>query len=375
MHKHLLRLTPLRFVAALFVVIFHYGGGVPPFDAPWSLPLAESGSQAVSFFFCLSGFIMATVYGGSHVSAREYWMARIARIYPVYLLCAVITYLFNHGSFKAIILQLSLLQSWVPHYPLTINAPGWSLSVEAFFYAIFPLLIVRFYRLGIARVTVAVGLFWILTQFIVSYCHSHFYGGYPSISHDLLFYFPLMHLSEFLVGMLASMAFSRVSQRVSETHRFGIGIIVFLSGIGLTSLVSEVASLFQFAIVVEDGYIVPIFAGIIWLVASLPTAWSWPLESRLLVTLGEASYALYLLQYPARLFFDRFIFPRFTAMGQTSHFYFFVAMLVVISVLVYRYFERPLRSLVRRRANLAGRGLASDHRRSPSGESLSVDSR
>ena len=177
------------------------------------------------------------------------------------------------------------------------------------------------------------------------------------------------------MGMLASMAFSRVSQRVSETHRFGIGIIVFLSGIGLTSLVSEVASLFQFAIVVEDGYIVPIFAGIIWLVASLPTAWSWPLESRLLVTLGEASYALYLLQYPARLFFDRFIFPRFTAMGQTSHFYFFVAMLVVISVLVYRYFERPLRSLVRRRANLAGRGLASDHRRSPSGESLSVDSR
>src|SRR4051812_5074832 len=89
MHRHLLPLTPLRFIAAMSVVIFHFWRGVFPFDTAWPLVFAKNGNLAVSFFYCLSGFIMAAIYRGSTVPPMEYWMARIARLYPVYFLIAL----------------------------------------------------------------------------------------------------------------------------------------------------------------------------------------------------------------------------------------------------------------------------------------------
>ena len=140
MHDHLRRLTPLRFVAAILVVLYHRGETVPPFDLPWIHAVIAQSNVAVSFFFCLSGFIMATVYRDG-VDARAYWIARFARIYPVYALalaaCLVTGPDITAGQYG---LDSVLLQAWVPGWAMTVNPPGWSLSVEVLFYALFPVL-------------------------------------------------------------------------------------------------------------------------------------------------------------------------------------------------------------------------------------------
>lgn len=67
-------------MAALVVVAHHAKGYLLPesFIAP--------ASEAVSFFFVLSGFILTYVYHKRTYSFRGYCLARIARILPVSLL-------------------------------------------------------------------------------------------------------------------------------------------------------------------------------------------------------------------------------------------------------------------------------------------------
>src|ERR1700692_2558742 len=80
-------LNGLRFLAALAVVIFHYA---PRVDVYHQVPgfirnLINEGPAAVSFFFILSGFVLAHrhLYGNSRVqSAPAFYRARFARLYP-----------------------------------------------------------------------------------------------------------------------------------------------------------------------------------------------------------------------------------------------------------------------------------------------------
>ncbi|QCP54394.1 acyltransferase [Trinickia violacea] len=346
MHKHLERLTPLRFVAALFVVLFHFGRGVPPFNFPVINGVVLNGNNAVSFFYCLSGFIMATVYAGSDVSARSYWIARFARIYPVYLVCLLATYYLLGGTLTDLALTSALIQTWIPGSALAINTPGWSLSVEVFFYVLFPFL--STHVLSVSRKTLVdyTAALWICTQVITFVARTYFYGGYPSISHDLIFYFPLMHLNEFMIGIVTAVLFMDRARRGSS-QMFASGIIALLAGIGLTTLVGGIAERFPLWVAPSNGLMAPEFAGIIWLVASLPNGIGRALESRALILLGESSYALYLMQEPLHIFFDRHLVPIMPDASATAKLFAFIALLVACSIAIYVIFEKPMRSLIK----------------------------
>jgi len=145
------QITFTRFVAALTVVFFHYGQQVFPASVPFLHDNIIAGPIAVGYFYVLSGFIMAIAYYRPEsdfsdiepINRRKYWIARVARIYPVYILALLIIVA---AKYKTVIdqpellpLHLTMLQAWIPGYPITLNTPGWSLSVEAFFYLCFPL--------------------------------------------------------------------------------------------------------------------------------------------------------------------------------------------------------------------------------------------
>src|SRR5271170_3660833 len=152
-------LTTLRFLAALHVVLFHMRViGILP-GGPWGYQnFASIGYIGVNLFFVLSGFILVYTYANSAVTPWRFWQARFARIYPAYLLSLVVSAPFFFFSLRhldipflawskqhvaaACILTVSLLQSWFPQAALTWNAVCWTLSVEAFFYLAFPLLLV-----------------------------------------------------------------------------------------------------------------------------------------------------------------------------------------------------------------------------------------
>ena len=143
--RNLPRLTSLRFFAAFAVFLFH----VDRLGIGWGLAkLFEWGYTGVTFFFVLSGFVLAWSFG-PHVSARTFWRRRVARIVPVYVvvtLVAVPLLAPMADSFRPGVLVADLLgvQAWSPDTTVVygLNKASWSLSVEMFFYAVFPLVAV-----------------------------------------------------------------------------------------------------------------------------------------------------------------------------------------------------------------------------------------
>lgn len=143
-------LTGLRWWAAFLVFTFHMGV-YAPIPGPLSAVFAQ-GYFGVTFFFVLSGFVL-TWSASSAVSQSTFYWRRVARIYPshiVALLLAIPVFYdlgFGHDAawvrpFDLGILSLSLIliQGWwlVPAILFSGNPAAWTLTCEAFFYAIYP---------------------------------------------------------------------------------------------------------------------------------------------------------------------------------------------------------------------------------------------
>src|SRR4029077_1716836 len=74
---------------------------------------------------------------------------------------------FEVAHFKlAAVLEILLLQSWVPPAALSWNSVGWSLSVEAFFYLLFPLLVLRYGRFSRNQLFAIIAVCWLASNLI-----------------------------------------------------------------------------------------------------------------------------------------------------------------------------------------------------------------
>lgn len=305
-------LTTIRFFAALQVVLFHMRVTGMLAGGPWWYQnFASIGYVGVNCFFVLSGFILVYTYAGTIPKARRFWQARFARIYPAYAFSLAVSapfffYAVRHLDLPmfawskehfvaASLLTISLLQSWIPGAALTWNPVCWSLSVEAFFYLVFPLLLVWTKGL-VSRGLLAGVVVWSLVSltFSVLYIVVHPDGidkiSSPEITlfwKNVLSFNPLVRLPEFLVGMFAGRLFlAREADHKSGTPLILCGAVTVST---LTVLVGKIPNP-----LISAGFLSPAFAAIIYGLARQPR-WSCFLGCRGLVLLGEASYSLYLL--------------------------------------------------------------------------------
>ncbi|WP_432536410.1 acyltransferase family protein [Kineococcus arenarius] len=147
-------LTSLRFVAALLVFTFHLSlnhafTGTGPVSEHESINafrfIAQNGGWfGVSFFFVLSGFVLAWS-ARPYDTLRGFWGRRLVKIYPNHLVTFLIALaLFGTAGASAneAAANLLLLHAWIPDDSafFSINHPSWSLSAEVLFYLAFPLL-------------------------------------------------------------------------------------------------------------------------------------------------------------------------------------------------------------------------------------------
>ena len=166
-------LTGLRTLLALFIVLYHFTPG--GLEHTWRLgahtlhvtlyPVVDTGYVFVSFFFLISGYILAYNYLDrlDRISLVDFWVARLSRLYPVYLfalllfseMLAVEWHARPHGDFwlGTAASLLLLLQGWFPNLATFWNTVAWTLSCEITLYAIFPWLL----RRRLARLTSAAG--------------------------------------------------------------------------------------------------------------------------------------------------------------------------------------------------------------------------
>jgi peptidoglycan/LPS O-acetylase OafA/YrhL len=298
-------LTAVRFFAAIYVVLFHFSGRVIPF---WNH--IGSGYLGVDLFFVLSGFILMYNYADKATSQitfyRLFLSARIARIYPAFILAfilaapAVISFaLSRHSPAEAWaktavagVATLSLVHAWFPRLASFWNFPSWSVSGEMFFYLCFPLLAVWLKRfderrsllLALACVLPAPGLL----AFAIAK------AGLPSLNvpQSTLEFIPILRLSQFVMGMAVGRIF------LLRQHRPRLGLIWGI----LATLLAACTAVFMRAIPHFPGIFLstPVFALLIYALARCerPSIKVEPYALGGLVLLGDASYSIYILQWP-----------------------------------------------------------------------------
>lgn len=352
-------LTGVRFLAAFYVVLFH---GLPWLQQKIAIPrviraFLANGYLAVDLFFILSGFILAYTYHGQiagRSNRMRFWEARIARIYPVYFLSLILALPFEPGlSLTTKAAVLAMVQAWNPLRPAFAGAwnyPAWSLSVEMFFYLCFPALLSWISKRRDRS------LLWVMA-FLALACvilRSPIQGlGILDRTSLLVKYIPLpaLRLPEFLLGMAVGLKLLRDEEggdlRGSAARLYlalltSLAVLCFAQGAWL----SVVA--------------VP-FAVIIYELAAGDSLLAKVLSTRLMVLLGSASYAVYLLQFPVRSW-TRVLFTavlkNWTSLGAPLT----PLILVLFSVLVFYVWEEPWRKGLRRyfgRAGMSGSSVSS----------------
>jgi|SRR5579862_1079243 len=353
-------LTTLRFLAAIHVILFHLKVEGLLTGGTWFYQnFAGIGYIGVNFFFVLSGFILVYTHAAGDLDPSRFWKARFARIYPAYLLSLAVTAPFFLFALRhldlpffawsqrhlvlAACLTLSLLQAWIPQGALTWNPVCWSLSVEAFFYSMFPFLL-RWTRALPGRKL----LFWIGTFSLTSLAISVAYilvhpDGLAKINSsettllwkNVLSFNPLLRLPEFLVGVLIGRLF--LTRKIDAR----LGSICVLGGSAAIVVITLLATTIPNPLI-SAGFLSPAFAAIIFGVAQQPR-WTQFLTFRPLVLLGEASYSLYLLH--------SFVMSNaFNAMPYLPHgmrVALSVAAAIGASLASYEFIEEPARKLLR----------------------------
>lgn len=338
-------LTGIRFFAAFYVVLFH---GLPWALQRYDLPqpvqtFFSNGYLAVSLFFLLSGFILAYTYEGQiagRVQRLHFWQARFARIYPVYFLSLLLAYYFERNlPLTAQAAVLAMVQAWNPWRPgmaSVWNYPAWSLSVEAFFYLVFPFVLPWMSRRRNRDLAMLLGV--LLAACALLRTPIQGFGDWARSASSPAAPLLLMRLPEFLVGMILGIWLLREVQPSSggNRHQIRVTLAVVAALVLLSAPIGSWVSL--------------VFVPFAVLVYELAARRSWlarVLSTKTMLLLGGASYCVYLLQYPVRSWV-RVIFSvlpaSYAALGAPLT----PLILVVVSVLVYRLWEEPSRRALRR---------------------------
>lgn len=145
-------LDGLRGLAACAVgLLFHarvlYGDAPNPFAGLAVIEWFQLyGWAFVDLFFVLSGFVFAHCYLAGwqlrpDVTARDFMVARIARLWPLHIALLAFTVLLLRADPETspgnVLLSALMLQVLADSPTDLLNGPAWSLSVEMFAYALF----------------------------------------------------------------------------------------------------------------------------------------------------------------------------------------------------------------------------------------------
>jgi len=308
-----------RAVAALSVVYFHSRAVLDPFpkDTAYSLAwLTNYGWLGVDLFFAISGYVICLVVSKSGVRPVPFIVRRVFRLYPLWLatltLFATLVWLWR-GLRPAETVGFYLYSATLlPTDGFPLYFVGWSLQHEMAFY------------LACAIIMPVVGIQGLVVFLAASTAAFHLIN-LPWFLSQLAQY----HV-DFLAGVLAFTAIARL--------RFMGSTVLFLAG----------AALLLFSLHIWRGLaFVPI--ALFFLVAGAASiSPSNNIVFRAAVGIGDSSYSLYLLHplvlLAAKAATTTAILDRPLWIEEPIRFT-SIAVIIVMSVLSWRYFERPVINL------------------------------
>ena len=269
----------------------------------------QSGYEAVTFFFVLSGFILTYVYSSSredgslNVPRRRFQIARLAEVGLAYYLALVLMLpAFIYGVAVAGIISLdrfvpatlavpALLQAWLPPVAFSWNGPAWSLSVEMCFYASFPYLLLQTTRVARRDLVLAAAAAVVASAAIRANAQS-LLPGYSTEWRSFFTYLPLFHVPSFVFGM----ALGRLFLFGRDRSPLGNQLSLVLASVVLALVLGFRSSLPAWF--VSDALLVPLYGVVILAAAGMHSSTTGILASPVAVLAGEASYSMYILHTP-----------------------------------------------------------------------------
>lgn len=341
--KQLSNLYPLRFVLALFVIVFHLPEisktvGLPHFNT-W--PLFHKGELAVYYFFSLSGFlILRLIYleitQTGHFRFWVFYKRRIQRLYPVYYLVLLVGISLYHLVLPLMQIPFATpyhLLDLLGHYVLLIPnvfkyyhpelggilVVMWSIGIEEQFYLFIPLFMYLFRRTIVGSVALLLVLL-----LLILFCWPDFYRYY-----NYYFYF-------LFGGLLSILA---VRKEWSFFRQRWLHLLVYtLVILSFTTNLLQVTQPFFY------HFLNMLLSGcLLTLIADYPL---FRIQNRLLTHLGKISYGIYmyhmivisfclflLSQWPVACYLNDYVFVMLLNL-------LVVASTCWVAHISYRYFER-----------------------------------
>lgn len=359
-------LTGMRFVAALMVFVSHYP--IPGLGGAFKR-VTDSGYIGVTFFFILSGFVIGYNYLDAfekHTRSHtiSYVVARFARVYPLYLFCILFVWL-STGAKASIPVYAFALQAWSPdvYTAFGLDGPAWSISVEAFLYLSFPVLVVLFRALGalgnpsrLLTVGIAVVLAIIgLALYFALTGRGALSPADPASAHRWLYRTPLTRVFDFALGVLAAAWYSRFSAHVSDQGRRGWTLSVY-AAIVLIAGMAALKPLFFSAFSWDAAYAVPFIVVIVGTAMRQESGLAKALSTPAMILLGEASFAFYLIHLVLGGMYSQA--PE--GMMKLAFYMAFLVFVTAVSLGLHVGIEKPCRDLIKKAFRLTSQSKSAD---------------
>jgi peptidoglycan/LPS O-acetylase OafA/YrhL len=274
----------MRFVLAVYLMVFHTIHAYPQANRLPFVWLADLGGFSTSTFFILSGFILTHVYverspslrGGTH----DFLVKRFSEIYPIHLIGLLLFVLvlsmstrafdsfflpsLGRGEQQAVrltgglaafnwLLNIAMVQVWYPRYS-SINPPSWSLGCLLFFYVSFPLLGPRLANMRRrAAALVAVWLLYLIPPVTVVLL-----GAYGPLAVGAVEHNPVLRIPEFMSGILLYNLYSSGGLKwlLGSRWRKAVAAAFVLVSFVLASYLIENGPLY-FLYIVHNGALMP----------------------------------------------------------------------------------------------------------------------
>lgn len=286
-------LTIFRFVSAFYVFLFHCNIRFP-IDAPaWIERFIRNGAIGMTFFFVLSGFVMA--WSSRHGLRKDYIKARILRIYPAYIFMGILTipFLFEISTKEAlssVFLFTFGLQAWIPQtFPIWNFGGSWSVSVEIFFYFIFPIIFPLVLSKPIRCLSISILISALIIPIAMTFNDSNLFPSYYMI--------PIYRLPEFISGIAISVLLFK--NRWIPNKK----ILLTLSTLAIFAIIF-ISTKNNDAFLRKNIVTLPMTLIIIYSLSVSNIAKN--VFTSIFIYLGKISYSFYLMQLPIMMFFDRY---------------------------------------------------------------------
>jgi peptidoglycan/LPS O-acetylase OafA/YrhL len=346
-------LAGIRSLAAICIMLFHFTpAGLQWAAHPWvSLyPVVNIGFVFVSFFFVLSGFILTYNYAERKVKPVDFMVARLARLYPIYLLTLIISipmivaewHARSHSQFfEGMLLTPLLLQSLLPKLATFSNTVAWALSCEAIFYLAFPWLVQLRWPRSTGTLLAILLVLWVvgITPHIL-YLHfdpdhlghiaDRYSGGFWL---STLKYTPLPFACTFVAGV--ALGHLHDALQLSQRARTAVGVVGFA---GAWIFIYHFAAQTPYVLIV-GGIITPLFLAMTLGLAGpgvLARVFSvWPL-----MIVGTASYALYLMHFNVFILLHTYNIPARLGLARVDPWISY-AFIILLAMAATRWVEQP----------------------------------